>query len=239
MSKTSNISRVGGVALLILLVLGAVARADVVMNEIHYEADEKPSAEEFIELYNTSTEPVDLSGWFFSDGISFTFPPGASIPGEGFVVVAEDPATLERVFGYADAYGPWEGRLDNDGELVALRDASGALIDRVDYSVAFPWPTASAGDGSSMELIHPSLDNDLGSSWRASGLVDLPDVERSYLLTRESADWRYRKATSEPSSPSSAWRELDFVEDGTWLMGRTSIGYGDDDDNTGGGSVLD
>ena len=28
------------------------------------------------------------------------------------------------------------------------------------------------------------------------------------------------------------WRQLSFVEDGTWATGQTSIGYGDGDDNT-------
>jgi hypothetical protein len=43
---------------------------------------------------------------------------------------------------------------------------------------------------------------------------------------------RYRKGTSEASEPISAWRELGFAEDETWLSGQTSIGFADDDDDT-------
>ncbi|MCF7954170.1 MAG: M6 family metalloprotease domain-containing protein [Phycisphaerae bacterium] len=49
------------------------------------------------------------------------------------------------------------------------------------------------------------------------------------LIDTESTDWHYRKGTSEP--PSN-WREISFTEDGTWLIGQTSIGFGDGDDNT-------
>ena len=41
-------------------------------------------------------------------------------------------------------------------------------IDEVDFGVGFPWPLAADGEGSSMELIHPAIDNDLGGAWRSS-----------------------------------------------------------------------
>jgi len=50
-----------------------------------------------------------------------------------------------------------------------------------------------------------------------------------YLISAESGQWHYRKGNSEPPSD---WREVGFTEDGTWLVGQTSIGYGDGDDNT-------
>ena len=83
-----------------------------------------------------------------------------------------------------------------------------------------------------MELLHPSLDNNLGGSWRASGFGGGEPPPRRYLVNEMATGWRYRKATSAPSTPEAAWRQLDFVEDDTWLDGQTSIGFGDDDDNT-------
>ncbi|MDB6071374.1 MAG: hypothetical protein JWL81_2545, partial [Verrucomicrobiales bacterium] len=46
-------------------------------------------------------------------------------------------------------------------------------------------------------------------------------------LPASSTGWRYRKGTTalgEPSSPVTAWRATSFVEDATWLTGRTPIG---------------
>jgi TolA-binding protein/tetratricopeptide (TPR) repeat protein len=57
-----------------------------------------------------------------------------------------------------------------------------------------------------------------------------PDAERlrERLLVPRSARWRYFKGRQ---PPPRSWREVDF-DDGAWLEGETSIGYGDDDDRT-------
>ncbi len=211
------------------VVVPIVARADVVLNEVHYEPVDGTSQEEFLELVNRGDEEVDLSGWFFSNGVDYTFAPGTTLAAGGLLVVAQDPEAIRETFGVEGAHGPWGGRLSNSGERIVLRRADGEIEDQLDYGLAFPWPIASAGDGASMELIDPSLDNDLGGSWRASGMVDDLPQERSFLLTRESERWRFRRGTSEP--PAN-WRALDFVQDDTWQDGQTSIGFGDDDDNT-------
>ena len=46
--------------------------ADVVINEIHYDADPKTAAVEFVELYNAGAKTEHLGGWYFSNGIDFT-----------------------------------------------------------------------------------------------------------------------------------------------------------------------
>ena len=118
----------------------------VVINELHYNPDDNTSREEFIELYNTGPTAVDLSGWSFTDGVSYTFPQGSQIAAGGYVVIAEHPPTLWNNFGVV-AMGPFSGGLSGDGENVELRNAQGQLIDEVDYNVSFPWPIAIGGDG--------------------------------------------------------------------------------------------
>ena len=209
-----------------------VASAAVVINEIHYDPLDRTEHIEFVELYNSGPDAVDISSWHFTEGISFTFPAGSWIPADGYVVVAQDPAAVLAKFGVT-AYGPYTGRLSNEGENVELRDAADARVDAVDYGVGFPWPTAPNGDGSSMELIHPSLDNNLGGSWRCSGYRDSTSpIPPKDLIPQQSTLWHYRKGDSEASTPMDAWRQVGFSENGTWFVGRTSIGYGDSDDNT-------
>ncbi|MBN2475232.1 MAG: lamin tail domain-containing protein [Pirellulales bacterium] len=140
----------------------------IVINEIHYDPEDQTERGEFIELHNTTGESIDLSGWRIDDAVQYTFPVGASIPGGGYVVVAEDPGTIQAKYG-VPALGPWTGLLNNDGEHIELIGAAGHTEDEVDYKSEAPWPIVPRGDGSSMELIHPSLDNDLGGSWRPSG----------------------------------------------------------------------
>ncbi len=212
------------------LIASAPCPAQIVISEIHFDPPDKTSASEFVEIYNASAETADLAGWVFTSGISFVFPPGAELPAGEFLVLAEDPAAFTAEFGFAPDLGPYTGRLSNDGERLALRDAAGTLIDEVDYGVAFPWPTASGGRGSSLELIHPSLDNDLGGSWRASGFDSASEpVPPMFFVPPQSDAWRYRKGTS---NPPSDWRTISFNEDASWNDGEASIGYGDGDDAT-------
>ena len=142
----------------------------IVINEIFYDPPGNARTE-FVELHNPTANGIDVSGWQFTKGIEFTFPAGTMIAAGGYAVVSMDPAAFLIHFGSA-SYGPFSGQLSGDGELVALADAAGVEIDRVEYRAEFPWPISPTGKGSSMELIHPSLDNDLGGSWRGSD----PDV---------------------------------------------------------------
>jgi hypothetical protein len=198
--------------------------AGVVINEIHYAPDVKTEQAEFVELYNTTNARVDVGGWYFSEGIAYTFPVGASIPAHGYVVVAENPAFCKTKFGMAATpYGPFTGVLSNEGEKIVLRNASDGKEDQVDYGRGFPWPTVGDSPGYSIELINPSLDNDLGGNWRRSAL----DNTGALALIAGGSTWDYRKGTSEASSPATAWRQRTFVEDATWTPGAAAIGYGE------------
>jgi hypothetical protein len=192
-----------------LAICGVVGAAseDLVINEIHYQPDDE-FATEFIEIHNNGATPVELGGWQLADAVTFTFPKQDLAVG-AYLVVAADPAALLAEYGVA-ALGPWEGKLSNDGEPILLLDELGAEIDCVDYGTSFPWPIAAGGGGQSMELIHPSLDNNLGGSWRSAVAPDfLPEP-----------------GTSEASAPIGDWRETHFVEDDSWNPATFPIGFG-------------
>jgi hypothetical protein len=219
------------IAVLALICSGTVL-GEVVINEIHYDGDPKTDAIEFVELHNAGGKNIDLSGWRFSNGIKYTFPANTSLESGGYLVLAENPAELRRKFKLSASvvFGPYINRLSN-GEVLTLRDAVNQSVDRVGYGSGFPWPTAASGAGSSMELIHSSLDNDLGGSWRSSGMQVIAGEPVVFIASGRSG-WRYREGTSEASSPRSAWRTLGFNEDNSWKNGRAPIGYGDGDDRT-------
>jgi len=202
---------------------GGHAFPRIVINELHYEPEDITVPEEFVELFNAGDTEADLSGWSFSDGISYTFPAGVVVQPGGYLVVAESPELLWSLYDVT-ALGPFTGKLSNQEDRIELRDADGDPEDVVEYEVAFPWPLASAGDGRSMELIHPSLDNNLGGSWRAS---TIPPPPASFpIVSAQDAAWHYRKGTTNPTKPTTAWTLPDYVEDETWETGQTPIGYG-------------
>lgn len=209
------------------------ASAAIVINEIHYNPDVKTEPAEFIELYNTGPNAVNLGGWFFSDGINYTFPATNVAPG-GFVVVAQNPTFIQTKFGVTGALGPFNTNgssgLSSRGEKITLRNAANQIQDEVDFALGFPWPTVGdalvVGGGKSIELINPSLDNDLAGSWRVagSGVGGIP-VQNTTLLPAQSS-WNYRKGTNAPSTPIADWRQPVF-DDSSWTPGVLPIGYGE------------
>jgi hypothetical protein len=122
----------------------------------------------WVELYNKGTQTVDLSGWRFDKGISYTFPEGTSLAAGGYVVVARDRAYLASLFPEIPILGDFEGRLSNDGEELRLVDARGNRADEVRYYDGGTWPAAADGGGSSLELRDPRADNNCGPAWGAS-----------------------------------------------------------------------
>ena len=216
-----------------LFSLAALAKGSVVINEIYYKPADKTFPEEFIEICNRNPSPVNLSGWRFSQGIEYTFPEGTVLEAGGHLVLAENPATLQTVFSAA-SLGPYIGRLANDGEKLVLRDRQDEIVDEVEYGGEFPWPV-EGGNGGSIELIHPALDNNLGGSWRTStDVTSLGEAPREQVVFIDHNDrkWRYKKGTSPPAGGAAAWREVGYSENNEWKTGRTSIGYGDNDDQT-------
>lgn len=163
------------------------AQRDVVIHEIHCNPDEETELVEFVELFNRGGEAVDLSGWRFDAGLTYAFPVGTTLPANGYIVVAESPYHLHAKWNSgrvpldpALVLGPYEGRLDNDGERIALRDAAGALVDEVQYRIGFPWPTVgdpvpegTSGTGYSLQLINANFDNDLPVSWSSGAPTPL------------------------------------------------------------------
>ena len=144
---------------------------DVVINELHFNPDGGDDLEEFIELYNADPGSVDVSGWslreFSNQG--FTFPPSTVMAPGGYLVVARYPDDLQAATGFETSY-QWDpdDKLSNSGEPVALHNELGIVVDRVVYSDETPWPSEPDGDGPSLELLNPSLDNSQSGAWAAA-----------------------------------------------------------------------
>jgi len=233
------------VALGFALCCAAVMPAQaIVINEIMYNP---PGTEEekyeWLELYNDYAVPLDIGGWSFSNGITYTFPDRTIMQGKSYLVICADIASMQALYGISKSAlrGPFEGRLDNGGERIALADRNGAVMAHVRYRDREPWPAGADGTGHSLALINPDLENDesenwavspqhLGSPGEANGFETKTIVMVTVLLDVDE-QWKYFKGTEPPSDPADAWNEPDF-NDGSWLSGQTGIGYGDNDDAT-------
>ncbi len=171
----------------------------MVINEICYEPVTAADRTEFVELYNAGANPIGLDGWCLDEDLSYCFAQGVVVQPGGYLVVAADPAALQRKTGLS-CQGPLAGRLDGRGARIVLRDASGRTVDQVDYKLGFPWPTGGAGR--SIELINASLDNGLGGSWRASlTSAGTPGAANSVRLSN--APPQIRQVDHSPQEPGA------------------------------------
>ena len=123
---------------------------------------------EFIELKNTGTNSLNLSGLAFS-GITFTFSNGTTLAPGGFFVLVRNAATFAFKYPGVPIHGLYTGALNNGGENIALTHALGGPIFSVSYGTRAPWPVTADGFGFSLVQVNPITQApDTGAKWRAS-----------------------------------------------------------------------
>ncbi|MGH7969450.1 MAG: lamin tail domain-containing protein, partial [Limisphaerales bacterium] len=144
----------------------------VVINEIMYSP--LVPGGEYIELYNNSTTlSFDLSGWKVN-GLSYTFPAGALIGPNQFLVLAANRADFAAAYGSTNlVFDTYSGKLQGNGETLTLLDpgtngAPDLVVSKVRYSSAAPWPSQADGTGNSLQLIDPHQDNWRVGNWTAA-----------------------------------------------------------------------
>lgn len=177
--------------------------ADVIISEIMYNPDsyegkimdrndptskDEPNLVEWVELYNTGAEALDVSGWKLGDedGMTAGLPEGTTIdPREAIVLVPGQQTVAAFHEAWGDGYDVYpvdgwsSGGLVNlangpsdTNEILRLEDAAGLTKDQVNYDDEGDWPSDSP-DGSSIFLIDTALSaeaNDIGTNWRRSAI---------------------------------------------------------------------
>jgi len=131
----------------------------VVLSEVMYRPyiGDPPGNGEWVELYNPTDQPADISGWSLGDAATpdeygsgtYTFPAGTVLPADGVIVVAQqaadvafrpdfevaiDPDRDDPAVPNVIPAGAWDGfglALGNDGDEVILCDGLGADVDVV------------------------------------------------------------------------------------------------------------
>ena len=141
----------------------------VLLSEIHYHPEDDGA--EFLELYNASIAPVDLSGGGFTQGIEYTFPAGSMLAPGAYLTLASDSAAFGARYPHTRLDGVYDRRLSNGGERVTLLDAAGHVIVSVAYDDRFLWPLIADGFGRSLVLVDADRDPDEPTAWRASRAV--------------------------------------------------------------------
>lgn len=118
----------------VLLIITTSTSAQIVLNEIcpanadiNYDPDFF-NYSPWIELHNTSTSSISISGYYLSDDesnpLKWRIPSGISIPANGFMLFWCDDMNTGRHTNFS---------LDSEGEDVVLSNSSGLLLDKITY----------------------------------------------------------------------------------------------------------
>lgn len=146
-------------------------RYDVLISEIM--ADPGPPVglpnNEWIELRNRSTVPINLQNWRIGDASSQSGPlPGFIIQPDSLVILCNSSAvTALSAFGAAISVTGFPA-LDNEGELLFLRAANGKTIHAVNYSSAWYRNELKKEGGWTLEMIDPGNPCSGITNWKAS-----------------------------------------------------------------------
>jgi len=202
---------------------------EIVIHEIMYHPPPETAPDgsrvkgslEWVELFNRSDKPVDMSGFQFVDAIEYKFPAGTVIAPAGYLVVANDVKDMLSAYpslptSNGQLVGEFKGGLANSGENLVLLDACGNPADTVHYYDDGRWPTFPDGGGSTLELRDPHADNGAGDAWAASN-----EAARSSWQTIT------YEGVAQPSSvgPDGTYQEfiLGLLDAGTVLIDDVSV----------------
>jgi hypothetical protein len=175
--------------LVVLAVICSAARAEVIVSEIMYDPagtdnDTTVTPEvhrEWVELYNTGSSAVDLTGWQLGDShdnnYASAFVAGTSLAAHQALVVTGDTVHFDQEWGtginriQVSSWPIFANDTTSNIETVAIRDNVGVLRDTVSYKTDNGWPRLDGSDGQSIFLLPQALSstaNDIASNWKPS-----------------------------------------------------------------------
>ena len=160
------------------------------VSEVAWGGTAASASDEWIELYNNSAESIDISGWTLSDGDDVAILLSGMIDGFGFFLLerTNDDSIID-----ISADQVYIGALDDQGEILILRDHGGNIIDTANADDG-QWP---AGSGSPDFL---SMERSARSA---------PDTDHNWVgndtVNRNGIDADLNPINGTPKNPNSGW----------------------------------
>lgn len=222
-------------------VANAQQAGEVIITEIFAATNQNFSVgfgerpQEFIELFNTTANPIDVSGWtIVDDVVTSPFPDGTIIPAGGALIVCGndgDPSDdtagnfiTEEIFRAAwepnpniaggaiqlivlEQFESLANGPSSTNEIIQLFASDGTLQDEVNFDDASPWPLDNP-QGTTIALrpqFLNAIDNDEGCSW-----VRSDQAPEGFITNRVFVDLT-TNAVVPDNSPNS---ELMYGEEG-------------------------
>ena len=160
----------------------------IVINEINYNSGVLNPGD-WIELYNPNATSLDLSNWRFKDSNDdniYIIPFQTIIPPKGYLVITRKAIAFMTAFSSSiQLVGDFNFGLSSNGDAIRIYDQDDRLQDEVVYSSSDPWPACANGQGTTLELITPTLDNTLPENWACINLNGSPGRINNFISNPE------------------------------------------------------
>jgi hypothetical protein len=142
----------------------AVGTGTVVINEVAWAGSLDSANDEWIELFNPGTLPVDLTGWKITDdqGAS-VYSLSGTISSGGYYLIEDSEIVVQPLV--ADLIANLS--LSNSGDSLVMTDSTGQVIDSVNGTGGM-WFAGDSVSRATMERIDPAVSGDDPTNWAAS-----------------------------------------------------------------------
>lgn len=188
----------------------------LIINEMMYEPLDGQN--EWIELFNRSSDPIDLAQWTINDkatssgvnSVTIASMPLIVHPGEYMVFAADSSlftqfpclCSADNVSHVIIVNRSGGLSLNNDGDAVVLKDLTGQTIDSVAYSPRWHHPNVVDTRGRSLERISPHIDSNDPRNWSTCTILASGSPGKSNSILTPSAFTGARLSLSpNPFSP--------------------------------------
>jgi parallel beta-helix repeat protein len=151
------------------------------INEFSYQPPSNYFTGDWVEIYNSTTNPVNLEGWTLLQGKNtFQITPPLVLEPKAYFVFVEDSVLFRKIYGAeVPVLGGWDFDLDDQAGAIILQDAQQQTVHYVRYANTWPYPPLAAGKGATVELEIGKQGNK-PSEWRESYVLNgTPGTENS------------------------------------------------------------
>ena len=158
----------------------------IVINEINYNSSDNFDPDDWIEIYNSSNELINIGFWMLKDENDdnvAVIPESTLIAPNQYIIFCKDSLKFSQKFPNVIFHATQLNfGLSGSKDAVRIFDSNGTLADIVEYKDDPPWPGEADGEGATLELKHPSLDNSYGYNWAPSSLNGTPgNINSSFI----------------------------------------------------------
>lgn len=188
----------------------------LIINEVMYDLEGTDTDREWIEIYNDGAESIDLATYkFFESSSNHGLTPvagGSSLAVGAYAIIADTSTKFMQDWpNFSGILFDSSFSLTNDpGETLALKDASGVVIDQVTYDPS----VGASGDGTTLNrsgssfvaaVATPGAVNTSSSPPSGGGSGGEPSVAPSVTSTKKIVEYTEPKISAEIVLPSTVF----------------------------------